>query len=86
MCGGLLAVSAYSTGYIQPDALVPDIDGATYLGCFEDVRGSRTMEFAFVNGDDMTNEVRAAGEKLSFCFDTPTAGDGESNLSVIWLL
>lgn len=37
--------------------MVPEIEGATYLGCFEDVRMERTMTFAYVNNDDLTNEV-----------------------------
>ena len=50
-------MSVYSTGFIAPVAVVPDIDGATYLGCFADERGSRTGEIGFVNPDDLTNEV-----------------------------
>lgn len=42
--------------YYMPPA-VPDIEGASYLGCFEDMRGERTMKIAYVNNDDMTNEV-----------------------------
>lgn len=57
ICGGLLAVSVYSTGYVKPSALVPDIDGATYLGCFRDERGARTGEFGYVDGDGLTNQV-----------------------------
>lgn len=36
---------------------VPDIEGATYLGCYEDMRYERTMDFAYVNDDDLTNGV-----------------------------
>lgn len=41
----------------EMDPEVPDIEGATYLGCFEDMRGERTMKIAYINDDDMTNEV-----------------------------
>lgn len=40
----------------EPD--FPEVTDATYLGCFQDMRGDRTMSFAYVNNDDLTNEVR----------------------------
>ncbi|CAM9871033.1 unnamed protein product [Scytosiphon promiscuus] len=47
--------STYSAD-TELDAQVPTIEGATYLGCFEDVRGERTMNIAYINNEDMTNE------------------------------
>lgn len=43
---------------VDLEAQVPDIEGATYLGCFEDKRMERTMKIAYINNDDMTNEVK----------------------------
>lgn len=37
---------------------IPDVDGATYLGCFDDVGKESKMTAAYTDEDSMTNQVR----------------------------
>jgi len=42
---------------IDTEPEFPELEGAVYLGCFQDMRKERTMKFAFANAKDLTNEV-----------------------------
>lgn len=51
-------MSTWSTGIaVVPEP--PEIEGATYLGCFRDMRYERTLDLAYINNENMTNQVRA---------------------------
>lgn len=50
-------MSTWATGIeVVPEP--PQIEGATYLGCFQDMRYERTLEVGYIDNDDMTNQVR----------------------------
>lgn len=36
---------------------------AVYFGCFKDVPGERTMGFEYKDTENLTNEVKSAGER-----------------------
>lgn len=38
--------------------------GAVYFGCFKDVLGQRTMGYEYQDTENLTNEVKSAGESF----------------------
>lgn len=62
ICGGKEAMTTWSTG-VEAVPEPPQIEGATYLGCFQDMRMERTLEMGYVNNEDMTNQVGTGAER-----------------------